>query len=61
MNRATFGAALSLLLLFSYVLVLEVKPVDFATGTQTPSSISDTNSFEPSLWYSPDGSLSKGL
>ena len=51
--------ALSFLLLFSCILVFEVKLPDVAATTPTSSTLSDTNNFKPSLWYSPDGSLPK--
>jgi hypothetical protein len=58
-RRTSFGLALAVLMLLSYVMVFEVKLSDVATATQSPSAISDINNFEPSLWYSPEGSLPK--
>ena len=58
-RKNSLGVALAFLLLFSYISIFEVTSTNIATATQSPSSISDTNSFVPSLWYSPDGSLPK--
>ena len=56
-RTCAFGVALVFLLLFSNFLVFEVNLVNVAAATQSSSAISET--FEPSLWYSPDGSLPK--
>jgi hypothetical protein len=58
-RRTIFGLAIAVLLLLSQVFIFEMKLSDATTATQSPSTISDPNNFEPSLWYSPDGSLPK--